>query len=418
MRRFSKFPMQACVCLFVATLTFAQTAHTSGEALLSASASENIARPNVMPVSQINEQLAAAKRTLQTQNFSTSAVQLAAFNSTTGQMNVLSIDKDSFLTKGGDYQMVSNLGANLRVRIVRANGVNTSVIVSDAATRRALYPLMVRYPIEKSGNVQQAFYVSAHPALVSEELAASGKTYVSNMLNQAAQSLAADGVHIPADLIEVASHLVIVEHTDHKRFREEDRADIYPEVLSLYALNRGDTYRYSVSSAGAGGMIQMIPRTYAAIREQHQNVTLEPDFVSGMQNHANALKAMLLYINDTWKFLQSQDEVKQALSSGTATKIELLAAGYNSNPYRLPSYLANGGSGWRSLIPAETQMYLSIYQSVDSHVEFDRAATSTGDATTLTVSPAASLASETTATLISWVGNLIPRPSLPNISIR
>jgi hypothetical protein len=417
MRRFSKFLMQACVCLFVATLTFAQTAHTSGEALLVASASENIARPNALAVSQINEQLAAAKRTLQTQNFSTSAVQLAAFNSTTGQINVLSIDKDAFLTKGGDYQLVSNVGANLRVRIVRANGVNTAVIVSDAATRRALYPLMVRYPIEKSGNVQPAYYVSAHPALVTEELAASGKTYVSSMLNQAAQSLAADGVHIPSDLIEVASHLVIVEHTDHKRFREENRAEIYPEVLSLYALNRGETYRYSVSSAGAGGMIQMIPKTYAAIREHHPHVELEPDFVSGMQNHANALKAMLLYINDTWKFLQSTDEVQQALRSGTATKTELLAAGYNSNPYRLPDYLADGGNSWRSLIPAETQMYLSIYQSVDSHVEFDRAASSTSDAT-LTVSPAASLASEATATLISWVGNLLPRPSLPTISIR
>jgi len=137
-----------------------------------------------------------------------------------------------------------------------------------------------------------------------------------------------------------------------------------------------------------------------------------------MQDHANALKAQLLYINDTWTFLQSTDEVKQALSSGTATKIELLAAGYNSNPYRLPNYLANGGSGWRLLIPAETQMYLSIYKSVDSHVEFDRNATSTFDATTLTVSPSASLASEATSTLISWVGNLIPSPSLPNISIR
>jgi hypothetical protein len=418
MRRFSKFLMQACVCLFVATLTFAQTAHTSGEALLMASASENIARPNALPVSQINEQLASAKRTLQAQNFSTSAVQLAAFNSTTGQMHVLSVDKDSFLEKGGDYQLASNLGASLRVRIVRPNGVNTSVIVSDPATRRSLYPLMVRYPIEREGNVQPAFYVSAHPALISDELVASGRTYVETMMGQAVQSLAADGVHITADLIEVASHLVIVEHTDHKRFREENRADIYPEVLSLYALNRGDTYRYSVSSAGAGGMIQMIPKTYAAIREHHPNVELEPDFVSGMQNHANALKAMLLYINDTWRFLQSQDEVKQALRSGTATKTELLAAGYNSNPYRLPDYLADGGSGWRSLIPAETQMYLSIYQSVDSHIEFDGAANSTGDATTLAVSPAASLASEATATLISWIGNLLPRPTLPTLNLR
>jgi len=311
--------------------------------------------------------------------------------------------------------MVSNQGANLRVRIVRPNGVNTSVIVSDAATRKSLYPLMVRYPIERGGDVQPAFYVSAHPALISDELVASGRSYVSSMLNQAAQSLAADGVHIPADLIEVASHLVIVEHTDHRRFNNENRAEIYPEVLSLYALNRGDTYRYSVSSAGAGGIIQMIPTTYAAIREDHPNVTLEPDFVSGMQNHANALKAMLLYINDTWRFLQKQDEVQQALRSGMATKTELLAAGYNSNPYRLPNYLADGGSGWRSLIPAETQMYLSIYQSVDSHVEFDHTATSTSDATISTVSPSASLASEAASTLLSWVGNLLPKPTLPTL---
>ena len=418
MRRISKFLMQACVCLFVATLTISQTAHASGDALLVPSAHDNIARPASLPVSQLNEQLAAAKRTLQTQTFSTSAVQLAAFNSPTGQMNVLSIAKESFLTKGGDYQMVSNLGANLRVRIVRANGVNTSVIVSDPATRKSLYPLMVRYPIEKAGSVQPAFYVSAHPALISDELVASGRAYVASMMNQATQSLAADGVHIPGDLVEVSSHLVIVEHTDHKRFREENRADISAEVLSLYALNRGDTYRYSVSSAGAGGMIQMIPKTYAAIRQNHPSVTLEADFVSGMQNHANALKAQLLYINDTWKFLQSQDEVKQALSSGTATKTELLAAGYNSNPYRLPNYLTNGGSGWRSLIPAETQMYLAIYQSVDTHVEFDRAPTSTGEDATLTVSPAASLASEASATLISWIGNLLPKPALPSISIR
>jgi hypothetical protein len=206
---------------------------------------------------------------------------------------------------------------------------------------------------------------------------------------------------------------VVVEHADHKRFLNESRPDISREVLALYALNRGDTYRYSVSSAGAGGMIQMIPKTYQAIREHHPNVSLDADFVSGMQNHENALKAMLLYINDTWNFLQNQDEVQQALVSGSATKTELLAAGYNSNPYKLPSYLSNGGNGWRSLIPAETQMYLAIYQSVDSTVDFQ-----TGDSSTVVAAttvpmfaPAASLARETTAALVSWVGNFLS-PSL------
>jgi len=50
----------------------------------------------------------------------------------------------------------------------------------------------------------------------------------------------------------------------------------------------------AVSTAGAGGMIQMIPRTYAAIREQHPDAQLQADFVNGMRDHSNALKAMLL----------------------------------------------------------------------------------------------------------------------------
>jgi hypothetical protein len=131
-------------------------------------------------------------------------------------------------------------------------------------------------------------------------------------------------------------------------------------------LNVGDTYRYSVSTAGAGGMIQMIPKTYAAIREQHPSAALEADFVTGMQDHPNALRAMLLYMQDTWNNLSKRDQIKQALASGTVTQAELLAAGYNSNPMRLADYLQRGGDSWRTLIPAETQMYLQIYAAVDS----------------------------------------------------
>src|SRR5262249_1407181 len=124
---------------------------------------------------------------------------------------------------------------------------------------------------------------------------------------------------------------------------------------------------------------------------------LDADFENGMQDHTNALKAMLLYLNDTWKFLQGQDEVQEALQSGSATKTELLAAGYNSNPYKLPSYLSNGGSAWRSLIPAETQMYLAIYQSVDSNIDFQVNSSPSVLATTTAplLAPMAALARET-----------------------
>ena len=117
-------------------------------------------------------------------------------------------------------------------------------------------------------------------------------------------------------------------------------------------------------------MVQMIPPTYKAVREQHPAVQLREDFVEGMRDHSNALEAMLLYMQDTWGYLSKQDEVTTALDSGLATQAELLAAGYNSNPRRLPKYLREGGEGWRTLIPEETKMYLRIYSSVEAGVDF------------------------------------------------
>ena len=128
-----------------------------------------------------------------------------------------------------------------------------------------------------------------------------------------------------------------------------------------------------------------------------------------MQDHANALKAQLLYINDTWNYLEGTDEVQQALRSGTASKIELLAAGYNSNPYRLPKYLSNGGSGWRTLIPAETQMYLSIYRSVDSQVDFGNSqSVPLTDVGAAKVTPfGTAIARQASAVVISWLGKQV-----------
>src|SRR5438876_8793268 len=155
-------------------------------------------------------------------------------------------------------------------------------------------------------------------------------------------------------------------------------------------------------------MIQMIPRTYEGIRQQHPAIDLATDFVSGMRNHANALEAMLLYINDTWSYLQKQDEVQNALRNGIASKPELLAAGYNSNPMRLPLYLKNGGAGWRALIPAETQMYLAIYSSVDSNVDFATPPTPIAGATNTTVGgslgTSTPIVNSTSAACIVWSG--------------
>jgi hypothetical protein len=296
-------------------------------------------------------------------------VTIAALDRETARTHFITISKETFLTKGAELNTTTSEGTNVNVRIVRANGVNTALTIFTP-DGKSLAPLTIEYPIERGGKfLETAYYTSAHPALLSPDLVRSGQSYVRNMLDLAAKRLRDKGVAISPEIVDVAERLCVVEHVDHERFRAENRLALYDEIYSLFALNELDTYRFSVSSAGAGGMVQMIPWAYNLQRTRHPGVGLIPDFVTGMRNHANALQAMLLYMNDTWNDLTANDEVKYALGAKIATPSELLAAGYNSNAAKLPGYLKRGGDSWRTLIPRETQMYLQIYKSFESLVQ-------------------------------------------------
>ncbi len=295
-------------------------------------------------------------------------VTLAAADAESGQIHLLTVPKQTFLTPNAEVGLTTSLGAQVRLRVLRPNYVNTAVAIFDN-TGRSLAPLVVEYPIEKYGRFREiAYYTSAHPALLTPEVVKSGQAYVRTMLDLAAKRLRDKGVLISPQIIDIAERLCVVEHTDHDRFRRENRRTLYEEVFALYSLNELDTYRYSVSTAGAGGMVQMIPWAYQMLRQRHPGVGLNPDFVLGMRNHGNALEAMLLYMQGTWNDLVRNPDITEALATGTATQAELVAAGYNSNAARLPSYIRRGGDAWRTLIPRETQMYLQIYKSLESLV--------------------------------------------------
>ena len=295
-------------------------------------------------------------------------VTLAILDRRHNRIHQLTLPKETFLTKGAEVTLSSSEGMIVSLRIVRANGVNTAVTAFDD-TGYALTPLLVEFPIEKRGVFRElAYYTSAHPALMSPELARSGQLYVRTMMDFAAKRLRDKGIVISPQILDVAERLCLVEHVDHERFRAENRAALFQEVYALFALNQNDTYRYSVSTAGAGGMVQMIPWAYNLMRQRHPGAGLIPDFVTGMRTHANALEAMLLYMHDTWNDLAANEEVQYALNAKLATQTELLAAGYNSNAARLPQYLRRGGASWRGLIPRETQMYLQIYKNFEALV--------------------------------------------------
>lgn len=331
----------------------------------------------LLSLAQIKTKIADAKRLMQTRPMptaltdsflATDIIRIAYYDWRTSQIDFATLTKTVFLAKDAEVVTTSGNGKYLRVRILRANGVNTAVTIFDEYNQPHT-PLLVQYPIEKFGSLREmAFYVSTHPAIVTPEVVNAGKFYVRNTIDIAREKLKEKNIYISPQIADIAERLSTVEHVDHQRFWNEFQPNLYNEIFALYALNENDTYRYSVSSAGAGGMVQMIAPTYKMVRDRYYSVGLIPDFVSGMRNHVNAAQAMLLYMQMTWGDLSSSETVYNAIASGIATQAELMAAGYNSNPAKLPGYIKRGGANWKNLIPRETKIYLQIYTSLERAV--------------------------------------------------
>ncbi len=328
---------------------------------------------NGLSFSQIKGRIAEAKRALQTRPLTTassdpvvflSTIRVAYYDAKEKRIDSIVMSKEQFLTPMVSTMALSAAGKQVWTRTIRGNGVNTPVVITDINGQTHL-PLLVQYPRENRGVYQEmAYYVSTHPGLVTPEVVGAGRFYVANVVEIAREQLRNKGYFIQPKIADIAERLATVEHVDHLRFRTEFHPNIYNDIFTLYALNEGSTYRYSVSSAGAGGMVQMIPSTYRMVRARFPNAALMPDFVEGMRNHVNATQAMLLYMQMTWNDLAASPTVAYALQTGIATQEYLMAAGYNSNPAKLPGYINRGGENWTSLIPRETKIYLQIWDSL------------------------------------------------------
>ena len=293
------------------------------------------------------------------------AVRVAFHDWDRNEIDYVVMTKEDFLSTKYETAVTSENGRRLVAKTIRGNGVNTPITLTDERGVQHL-PLLVQYPRVDRGTYQEtAYYMSTHPGLVTPEVVGAGRIYVHNVIEIAREKLRERGVTIQPKVADIAERLAVVEHVDHMRFKTEPHNDIYNDVFTLFALNEGETYKYAVSTAGAGGMVQMIPSTYRMVRAQFPQVPLTPNFVVGMRDHVNAAQAMLLYMQWTWDDLRSRSAISGAILSGIATQEQIMAAGYNSNPARLAGYINRGGAGWANLIPKETQMYLQIYESVD-----------------------------------------------------
>lgn len=285
-----------------------------------------------------------------------------------GEIYFIKTLKTNFITRGYQENFTLAEGSQITLRIDHPNFINTKVSIETSSGIGQFVPLMVKYPIVRKGMFKEmGYYVPAHYSLQTYKFAPIGDQYIEKVLANANKSLKRNNLDVPAKVFNLAKLLCIVEHIDHGRYHNENKTALFNEVRTLYALNRGNTYRYAVSSAGAGGMVQMISSTYREMKNSFPQVDWISDFEQAMMTHENAAKAMLLYLNRYYQFFSSNDTVANAWESSIATEEEIMAAGYNSNPVRVPRTLSQG-EYWRRSLPQETQIYLSILRSLDSSV--------------------------------------------------
>src|ERR1041385_6110005 len=127
------------VCVLLQASVKAQSLNSLPEtAIESAKEPAAVAAASNQPLtaSDLQTKLNEAKEMLKSQaNFAGgNTIVLAVFNRKTSAIDLVSVPKDQFLTKGLTISTTSHTGHAINVTIVRANGVNTAVRVTDPST--------------------------------------------------------------------------------------------------------------------------------------------------------------------------------------------------------------------------------------------------------------------------------------------
>ncbi|MCE9586239.1 transglycosylase SLT domain-containing protein [Candidatus Uhrbacteria bacterium] len=257
------------------------------------------------------------------------AVTLAVWDKETGNIDLVHAVKN-----GTELVLTSPSPSDITVK--RSNWINSDYQSVDPTH----LVVAVRYPIHneiKEGKkviayeTEQAVYTPYSTTLHQPEVVARGKKVVDDLVAGALTDLRARGItsraqpdKLVADIIDtdLLTSIAVIEHADSVALRR-DPAGTIERVYATIGLNPGVAYNYSRSSAGALGLFQFMPNTYASLAKQGYG--LKTNFEEGMRDHQNAMKAAAIYMDII--LAQYPSEVRAANTDFKT--FEYIAAGYN-----------------------------------------------------------------------------------------
>lgn len=236
----------------------------------------------------------------------------------------------------------------------RDNGFNSDIAVLKPAGGKVL---AVRYPISNESqrfgpgdSVIEATYTPYSPEIATQDVVEEGILVQRAFIEKALAELSRRKVYshafpgrpvasvIPIDVLMI---LLINEHIDPGSFSSPAFAPrLVNSVLTIVGTNRNRAYAYSISPAGARGLVQMIPSTYRILQNKYPEARLNPNFAVGMADPLNAVIAQILLCDADWQTIRRRQDI-------SAERIgPFLAAAYNGGVGRVIDILANDAAGW------------------------------------------------------------------------
>lgn len=241
------------------------------------------------------------------------------------------------------------------ISLVSFNGVNSKFQINkpNGGTVLALKYLISK--IEKGtktsieNSLSEAVYVPYSINLNKPEIALYGENYISGIIKNVAEDIknlpsqSVSGKTIPQAINpSLIRALVYAEHTDTSVISRGNVNETINQLNILFATNLGDAYKYSVSSAGARGIAQFMPATYNSLVNRHPEASLISDFVSGMNDHYNSIKAMYLLLDD----YAGAVRVKAQNGFAEGQVFDYGAASYNGGVARVTKAINTFGQDW------------------------------------------------------------------------
>lgn len=225
-----------------------------------------------------------------------------------------------------------------------------------------IYPVLttVGSGKHKSYVATDTVYVPYDSAFYTPAMLAAGSDYLSFLIQQAYDELRAKGTRSRAfpdkllvDVIDpyLVKSIAVIEHSDHVQLLSDDDPErTVGRFLVKLATNRDAAFDASISSAGAAGLVQFIPSTYALMVKKRPDLGLIPDFRQGMADHQNAVKAQVAYLDED---LAGMATVRELYLKDKAKAAEYLAASYNGGSVRVRRAYTTYGENWSKSFAAE-----------------------------------------------------------------